>query len=590
MTDRRLADLAASLTATPRADLAVAPAYDPNLTEFRPESHSLPSFFMWTLGCQMNMSDSEEMAGQLLAAGCSRAPSMDEADLVVINTCAVREHAEAKVIGRQGHLAELKRARPGMRVVLTGCGVRESERAGLARRFKAVDMFLRPDEEPELALRLGLLSAQAPVGLKTVATAATTMLSGRPVSAADRLAASRATALAEGRVARSSTISAWLPIVYGCDKTCTYCIVPFSRGPERSRPFDDIVAEAREIAAAGFTELTLLGQNVNSYGHDLPAEERFSHIDTERSAGRKLDLAGRPDLAELLRAIDGIRGPDGGPAIPRLRFITSHPWDLSDRLIGAMATCQSATKHLHLPIQSGDDEMLQRMGRQYTVSHYNERLASIREAVPGIAISTDIIVGFCGETEEQFRATLAAMAEIRFDTVFAAAYSPRPGTPALRMADDVPPEVKRRRLNELLAVQEEIGLELNQAYRGRDVEVLVERVMPVRRGSGASSADGSAARADGSAAVAVVGAAGDPTVDPDDADAGIPNLAGTAGEGSVALAGRSREGKLVHLAGDPALVGRTLTVRIDYAGPFALRGRVVPAAGSAASGTSEAAR
>ncbi len=341
-------------------------------------------------------------------------------------------------------------------------------------------MFLRPDEEPELALRLGLVSAQAPIGLH-VSTAATTVLSGRPVSAADRLAASRASALAEGRVARASTISAWLPIVYGCDKTCTYCIVPFSRGPERSRPFDDIVAEAREVAAAGYRELTLLGQNVNSYGHDLPPEDRFAHIDTERSAGRRLDLRSRPDLAELLCAIDAIRGTDGRPAISRLRFITSHPWDLSDRLIDAMATCESVAEHLHLPIQSGDDAMLQRMGRQYTVAHYKERLARIRAAVPGIAVSTDVIVGFCGETEEQFKATLAALEEIRFDTVFAAAYSPRPGTPALRMADDVPPAVKRRRLNELLACQEKIGLELNQEWLGRDVEVLVERVMPPRR-------------------------------------------------------------------------------------------------------------
>ena len=537
-------------------------ATDPALAEFRPEAQALPSFHMWTLGCQMNQSDSEEMAGQLIAAGCIRAPSMETADLVVINTCAVREHAEARVIGRQGLLADLKRARPGMRVILTGCGVRESERDGLAKRFPAVDMFLRPDEEPELALRLGLVSAQAPIGLQTVSTTATTVLGGRPVSAADRLAASRVTALSEERVARSSTISAWLPIVYGCDKTCTYCIVPFSRGPERSRPFDDIVAEARLIAAAGFGELTLLGQNVNSYGHDLPTEQRFAHIETERTAGRRLDLFSRPDLAELLHAIDGIRGTDGRPAIPRLRFITSHPWDLSDRLIEAMASCESVAEHLHLPIQSGDDGMLQRMGRQYTVAHYKERLARIREAVPGIAISTDVIVGFCGETDAEFGATLAALEEIRFDTVFAAAYSPRPGTPALRMADDVPPAVKRRRLNELLAVQEGIGLKRNREWLGRDVEVLVERVTPPRSGLVAAPYNGSDAPAD---------------TDPDDAaDAGgVPDLAGAAGEGSVALAGRTRHNKLVHLAGDPALVGRSVSVRIEHAGPFALRGPVV---------------
>jgi tRNA-2-methylthio-N6-dimethylallyladenosine synthase len=556
MTGRPVVLLATGLTAAPTLNQAAAPAVEPALVEFRPEAHSLPTFYMWTLGCQMNQSDSEEMAGQLLAAGCARASSMEDADLVVINTCAVREHAEAKVIGRQGMLANLKRARPGMRVVLTGCGVREAERAGLARRFKAVDLFLRPDEEPELALRLGLVSAQAPIGLQTVATAATTLLGGRPVSAADRLAAARATALAEGRVARSSTTSAWLPIVYGCDKTCTYCIVPFSRGPERSRPFDDIMAEARDIAAGGYRELTLLGQNVNSYGHDLPAEERFAHIDTERSAGRRLDLRSRPDLAELLGAIDGIRNADGEPAIPRLRFITSHPWDLSDRLIDAMATCESVAEHLHLPIQSGDDSMLQQMGRQYTVAHYKERLARIREAVPGIAVSTDVIVGFCGETEVQFEATLAVLDEIRFDTVFAAAYSPRPGTPALRMADDVPPAVKRRRLNELLIRQEKIGLEINQGWVGRDVEVLVEQITPPRRNLEPNDADADEC---------------------DEPASARPQLAGMAGEGSVALAGRTRHNKLVHVAGDPALVGHPIRVHIEHAGPFALRGRLVEA-------------
>jgi tRNA-2-methylthio-N6-dimethylallyladenosine synthase len=552
---------------------AAGPQVHESVAEFRPEAASLPSFFVWTLGCQMNQSDSEEMAGQLLAAGCRRSGTIEEAGLVIINTCAVREHAEAKVIGRQGLLADLKRDKPGMRVVLTGCGVRESERAGLAKRFPAVDMFLRPDEEPELALRLGLVSAQAPIGLGRVATAATTIVGGRPVSAADRLADSRSVALSEDRIARSSSISAWIPIVYGCDKTCTYCIVPFSRGPERSRPFDDIVAEARSIASSGFSELTLLGQNVNSYGHDLPAEERFAHIETERSAGRRLDLRSRPDLAELLSAIDGIRGPDERPAISRLRFITSHPWDLSDRLIDAMASCESVAEHLHLPIQSGDDEMLVRMGRQYSVAHYKERLARIRTAVPGIAVSTDVIVGFCGETEEQFQATLAALADIRFDTVFAAAYSPRPGTPALRMDDDVPPEVKRRRLNELLALQQEIGLDLNRQWLDREVEVLVERVSPPRR-----------------TALALVTDNDDPTAEPDieEAVSAIPDISGTAGEGSVALAGRTRHNKLVHLAGVPTLVGRMVTVQIDHAGPFALRGRVVAGAERARTGRARA--
>ncbi|TMF32130.1 MAG: hypothetical protein E6I26_15380, partial [Chloroflexi bacterium] len=228
-------DLGAPSPAAPASPPDVA---DPRLAEYRPETPALPSFHVWTLGCQMNRSDSEEMAGRLLAAGCAEAPSMEMADLVVINTCAIREAAEQKVIGRQGHLQRLKAANPGMRVVLTGCAVREPHRAGLRRRFPAVDLFLRPDEEPELVDRLGLASAQGAIGLARTPSAATTIVGRTTVGAADHLPGTRAAAVAGHAVARESAISAWLPIVYGCDKTCTYCIVPFSRGPERSRPFD----------------------------------------------------------------------------------------------------------------------------------------------------------------------------------------------------------------------------------------------------------------------------------------------------------------------------------------------------------------
>ena len=256
-----------------------AAATDSRVAEFRPEDQALPRFWIWTLGCQMNRSDSEEMAGRLLASGCAEAAGIEAADLVVINTCAIREAAEAKVVGRQGALAALKAANPALRVVLTGCAVRERDRAGLRRRFPAVDLFLRPDEEPELVERLGLASVQGPVGLpdaipaspgtgpaatpRTPAapttaampttpaaprTAATALVKGVLVSAADHLAGSRADAVASGSVRRESAVAAWLPIIYGCDKTCTYCIVPFSRGPERSRPFDEVVEEARATA------------------------------------------------------------------------------------------------------------------------------------------------------------------------------------------------------------------------------------------------------------------------------------------------------------------------------------------------------
>ena len=515
-----------------------ADAEDARIGEFRPESRALPSFYVWTLGCQMNRSDSEEMAGRLLAAGCAEAASMEAADLVVINTCAIREAAEAKVIGRQGELAKLKARNASMRVVMTGCAVREMDHERLDHRFPAVDLFLRPDEEPELVDRLGLASAQGPVGLTGLdgSVGATTLVGRTRVGVADHLAGTRAAAIDRGAVHRGSAVSAWLPIIYGCDKTCTYCIVPFSRGPERSRPFDDIVDEARSIAGGGFREVTLLGQNVNSYGHDLAPEPRFGHVRTERWAGRRLDLGSRPDLAELIRAIDGLRTSDGAPAIPRLRFITSHPWDLSDRLIEAMAECPSVCEALHLPVQSGDDAVLHRMGRQYTIEHYLERLARIREAVPDVAISTDVIVGFCGETETQFEATLRLLERVGYDQVFAAAYSERPGTPATHLADDVPAADKRRRLNTLLALQEPIGASRNRRWLGRTVEVLVDAIVPPR------------------------------THEHEEQD--VP------GEGSdlVRLSGRTRQNKLAHLAGPASWLGTLARVTIDHAGPYALRG------------------
>ena len=531
--------------AGPRAPMVPA---DARLAEFRPEPRALPSFFVWTLGCQMNKSDSEEMAGRLLAAGCAEAPGMEAADLVVINTCAIREAAEAKVIGRQGQLARLKTARPGMRVVMTGCSVRESNRDGLARRYPAVDVFLRPDEEPELVDRLGLASAQAPVGALSM-TAATTIVKGAAVSDATHLVRARADAIASGAVSRGSRISAWLPIIYGCDKTCTYCIVPFSRGPERSRPFDEIVDEARRLATAGYREVTLLGQNVNSYGHDLQREARFAHVSTARTVGRHQDREARPDLAELIRAVDGLRTDDGAQAIPRLRFVTSHPWDLSDRLVEAMADGSSVCESLHLPVQSGSDSMLRRMGRQYSIKHYLERLGRIRDAVPGIALSTDVIVGFCGETEAEYEATLDLLRTVRFDQVFAAAYSERPGTPATRLADDVPPAEKRRRLVGLLAVQERIGLERNRAWLGRTTEVLVDTIVPPRSHDHVDEDETAGSR------------------ESRDAFAHLP-------EGQVHLAGRSRENKLVHVAGAPALLGELVEVRVEHAGPYALRGRL----------------
>jgi tRNA-2-methylthio-N6-dimethylallyladenosine synthase len=473
------------------------------------------------------------MAGALLAAGCAEAPSLEAAELIVINTCAIREAAEQKVIGRMGVLRKLKDADPRLRVVLTGCSVRVDNQKALAKRYPAVDLFLRPDEEPELTSRLGIAGPTTPEAL----SAPGFQRVGVSVAAvADRLPGTRAAAVAEARIARGRATQAWVPIIYGCDKTCTYCIVPFSRGPERSRPFDDIISEVRALVEAGYQEVTLLGQNVNSWGHDLPPDQRFESVVGQRELGRRLALDGRPDIAALLWAIDGIGDGDGpAAAISRVRFVTSHPWDLTERLIEAMAGCSSVCEHLHLPVQSGDDAVLRRMGRQYSVGAYLDLARRLRAAVPGISLTTDIIVGFCGETEAQFEATLELLGEMRFEQVFAAAYSPRPGTPSSRLDDDVPAAEKRRRLNKLLAVQETIGAELNDAWLGRTTEVLVEEARAPRQ----------------------------------------HDHAGSVAERGPQLVGRNREHKLVHLAGDESLVGRSVEVRIERAGPYSLRGRLV---------------
>jgi tRNA-2-methylthio-N6-dimethylallyladenosine synthase len=445
-----------------------------------------------------------------------------------------------------GQLAELKRARPGTRVVLTGCSVREDARATLHRRYPAVDLFLRPDEEPELVERLGLGAPTAPGRLHDGSGPTFARVGRATTATADRLPGTRAAAVVRGTIQRQSPWDAWVPVIYGCDKTCTYCIVPLSRGPERSRPFDDVVGECLALARAGVLNVTLLGQNVNSYGHDLPPDRRFAGVSARRDLGRRLDAAGRPDFAALLRAVDGLRLDDGAPAIRRLRFVTSHPWDLTERLVEAIAESPSVCEHLHLPVQSGDDAVLRRMGRQYSADAYLRLVERVRAAVPGIALSTDVIAGFSGETAAQFERTLELLQVVRFDQVFAAAYSVRRGTPAARLPDDVPPAEKRGRLNALLELQEGIGWELNRAWVGRATEVLVERI------------DRPSAHGDD---------------DPADVD-----LA-TATARPLRVSGRNRENKLVHLDGGPELLGRLVPVRIERAGPYALLGSIAePAA------------
>jgi tRNA-2-methylthio-N6-dimethylallyladenosine synthase len=418
---------------------------DPRVTEFLTDDQVLPRFHVWTLGCQMNHSDSEEMAGALLAAGCAEADGLESADLVVINSCAIREAAEHKVIGRMGAIGRLKAANPAMRVVLTGCSVRADDPVDLRRRYPAVDLFLRPDQEPELTVRLGLGTATSAAALPDPTTLQRV---GRSVAAtADRLPGTRAAAVAEGTILRRGGSHAWLPVIYGCDKTCTYCIVPFSRGPERSRPFDDIVEEARQLAATGYREVTLLGQNVNSYGRDLRPRVSF---------------------AELLAQVDAIEGID------RIRYTSPHPKDMREDVARAHAELPAVCEHIHLPLQSGSSRILKAMRRTYDRERYLRRVEMLREHVPDVALTTDIIVAFPGETEDDFRETLEVAEEVGYDGAFTFIYSPRRDTEAADLPGRIPHEVAVKRMERLVEVVQRRARERAQRFVGRTLDVLVE--------------------------------------------------------------------------------------------------------------------
>ena len=371
------------------------------------------TYYLWTIGCQMNEADSRRLADGLNALGYSPAPRAEQADLVVLNTCVVRQSAEDKVIGRLSSLKSLKRRRSDLLLAVMGCFVGDVPR--LQQQYPYVDLFAAPSDVDAVLTLANHLTTQPPNYPTT-----------QPPS---------------------SSISAYVPISTGCDHRCTYCIVRLRRGPQRSRPIDEIVAEVRRLVSRGAREVTLLGQNVDAYGSDLPAH---------------------PDLVDVLHAVHQIDNAW------RIRFLTSHPADMSERLIEAVARLPKVCEHFELPVQSGDDEVLQRMGRLYTVAEYRDLVARIRAAVPGAALATDVIVGFCGESEAQFQKTYRLLEELRFDMVHVAAYSPRPGTPATRWSDDVPATEKERRRQAVDDLQERIAGEINARFLGQTVEVLVE--------------------------------------------------------------------------------------------------------------------
>ncbi len=400
------------------------------------------NYYLWTIGCQMNVADSRRAAEELQQIGYREVDRPQDADLILLNTCVVRQSAEDKVTGRLTSLLGLKRRKPEVRLALMGCFVNEVPE--LERRYPWVDAFIQPSDVAavvELARNQAMRRGQDARGSEHEA---------RERQRQDIAAPS--IALPES----SPPVSVGVPISYGCDHVCTYCIVRLRRGSERSRPVQEIAGEVEELVQRGVREVTLLGQNVDSYGHDLAGAERHAKG------------GWRPDLADLLAAVHEVEG------LARIRFLTSHPADMTERLIETAARLPKVCEHLEIPVQSGDDQVLRRMGRGYTAASFRDLVGRVRAAMPGVGLATDVIVGFPGETEVQFEATVRLLEELRFDMVHVAAYSVRPGTPAERLSDDVPPEEKERRRKAVDDLQEQIVGKINAQLLGRAVEVLAE--------------------------------------------------------------------------------------------------------------------
>jgi tRNA-2-methylthio-N6-dimethylallyladenosine synthase len=434
-------------------------------------------FHVRTFGCQMNEHDSERLAGMLTADGLEATDDPEDADVIVLNTCCIRENADNRLYGHLGHLKALKARRPELQIAVGGClaqkdGPRILERAGHVDVVFGTHNLTRASELLEQARRDGPVVEIVEEQL------------GDPSSLPAR---------------RASTHSAWVTIQIGCDNSCTFCIVPIVRGAEVSRRVGDVVREIEALAADGVSEVTLLGQNVNSYGRDLGAGQY------------------KPQFADLLRAVDGVDG------IRRIRYTSPHPKDLRPETIAAMAECDAVCEQLHLPLQAGSDRTLSRMHRGYTAERYLTRLNAARQAIPDLAVTTDIIVGFPGETDADFERTLDVVDTAAFDAAYTFIFSPRPGTPAATLDDEMlPNEVTQERMGRLTEVVERHALERHQARIGRTEEILVE---------GPSKRD------------------------------------------ATRVSGRTRQGKLVHVpVGDGLESGRYARVRVTDAAPHWLTG------------------
>lgn len=384
-------------------------------------------YFLRTYGCQMNVHDSEEIVAILENLGFSPVNVMEEADIVVLNTCAIRENAHDKVFGYLGRLKHLKRERPDLLIAIGGC---MPQQEGVVNELQLhhpyVDIVFGTHNIHELGTLILNSSKKQEIEVYSV----------------------------EGNVYegveyhRDSSITAWVNIMYGCDKFCTYCIVPFTRGRQRSRKMENILEEVRNLKEQGYQEVTLLGQNVNAYGKDLENPVSF---------------------AELLKEVSLV-------GIPRVRFVTSHPWDFTDEMIDVIATQKNVMPYVHLPLQSGSSRILKLMGRRYTKEEYLELFHKMKERISGVAITTDIIVGFPGETEEDFESTLDVVRKCQYDGAYTFIFSPREGTPASKMKDDTPKEVKECRLRRLNECVNQSSLEQNKKLLGKTVEVLIQGV------------------------------------------------------------------------------------------------------------------
>ncbi len=426
-----------------------------------------------TFGCQMNKFDSERLTGVLTDAGYQMTDDPEYADVIIFNTCCVRESADDRLYGRLGQLLPAKERRPDLLIAVGGC---------LAQKDK--DIVL--DRAPHVDVVFGTHnSSELPQMLDEAAMGHSIIRVPIETGSAEEQSDSEY---------RQERVRAWLPITVGCDNFCTYCIVPKVRGRERSVPMGTLIARAKELRADGVVDLTLLGQNVNSYGRDLYGETKFG---------------------ELLEALDESSG------IPRIRFATSHPKDFSDRIIETIANSNSICPQIHLPFQAGSNRILGQMKRGYDREWYMGRVEQIRSAMPGAAVSTDVIVGFPGETEEEFLDTLDLMRTLKFDGAYTFIYSPRSGTPAAKMADEVPAEISAERMGRLLDMQYKITTDKNREYVGRTVEALVE---------GVSKKDDSK------------------------------------------LTGRTKEGKLIHFAGGFDLIDTLVDVEVTAAHTWYLEG------------------